>query len=369
MGDGPGLLRRVLHSCLQGSGGFAANDWFRSCRARAGASGKSEVLVLSPGRIPTTDIYLAPRLAGVAPAARIIDTLMLEPPGSGPLPGTDLVIVRHAPQAWLRWIRRHRDDFLRIALLMDDDMPQALLADELPFGYALRTARRHRAVRTLLSGCCDELWLSTAELLRRYPAPGSRRVEPLFLPAAGAPVGEGGSELLYFYHATRAHLRETRWLLPVVAAVQARVPEAVFEIFGDAGVAALFRDIPRVRVRPWLAWPEYLASSRSARYRVGLAPCLDTAFNRARSEVKLFDITRSGAAGVYADLAPYAGSIRQGETGFLCPALPEAWVEAIVALLTDPAMASSVAQAALLDCETRNASLASWPALATSGWG
>ena len=344
---------------------FASPGWFRPSEQRPDAGEAGDVLVLSPGPVPTTSIYLESRLGPLR--GRIVDTLAADPP-PGPPRATELVLVRHAPRPWLRWISQHRAAFGRIALLMDDDMPQALLAAELPPAYALRTARRHRDVRCLLAGCCDELWLSTPELLRRYPGPRSRLLVPLYVSPRVVDETPADTEPVYFYHGTRAHLAEIRWLRPVVEAVQRRCPRAVFEVLGDEGVARVFRGIPRVRVRPWLTWPDYLAYSRTHQYKVGLAPCLDTPFNRARSQVKLFDITRLGAAGVYADLAPYADGVLHGETGLLCAARHEDWVEAIAALLEGPDQASAMAGAARLVCAEQRARHGHWPSAGAHGF-
>lgn len=349
----PGLLRRGVQSLLRVEAGFATPSWFRAAPRQRGGS-QAEVLVLSPGAVPTTDLYLRSRM----PAARIIDTLLTDPPEE-PLPGAEVVLVRQAPRAWLEWLAARRDAFSRIALLMDDDMPCALAAPELPFGYASRTARRHRDVNRFLRGACDELWLSTPELLSRYPGPRSVLCAPLHVPGP-APV-ETAVEPVYFYHGTRAHLDEIRWLVGVVARVQERCPEAVFEVFGDAEVGRLFRGIPRVRLRPWLTWPRYLEYSAQHRFCVGLAPCLDTPFNRARAPVKFFDITRLRSAGVYADLAPYAGMVRHGETGLLCKEREGDWVDAITDLLSAPGRAAQMAQAALRACETHRVAHARWP--------
>lgn len=355
-----GPVRRVLRGILDRDTSFASPAWFRepALRPSLRRQGAGAIVVLSPGSIPTTSIYLSSRLP--AANATVIDTLATQPRHE-PAAGSELVLVRHAPRPWLRWIRQHCAAFRRIALLMDDDMPQALAAPELPLGYALRTARRHRDVKRLLAGCCDELWLSTPELLRRYPGPQGRVLEPLYLAAPGGEGEAPASEPTYFYHGTRAHLEEIRWLVPVVARVQQRCPDAVFEVFGDAEVARLFTGIPRVRVRPWLSWPDYLDYSRTRRFRVGLAPCLDTPFNRARSAVKVFDITRLGAVGVYASLEPYAGMVRHGETGMLCPATEQDWVEATVSLLQEPGRASAMAAAALRGCTLHRDGHAHWP--------
>ena len=319
------------------------------------ALGTGPLVVLSPGRIPTTDFYLMQNLAARYPQRelQVVDTRRSDPGRTFPVQAAAVFIVRYAPLAWLRWLRVERARCGRVVYLLDDDIPAVLHASELPLGYRLRTWWRHLRGRKLLAELCDSVWVSTPELARRYADSCPELCEPYDVPA---PVKMQGSEAelpaqaSYCYHGTRAHRREIEWLLPVVREVQAACPEARFEIFGDWRVRRLYRDIPRVSVRAPMTWPEYLAYSSTVRHQLGLAPCLDTPFNRARSHVKLFDITRFGAAGIYSDAEPYARRIRNGETGWLCPNRQQDWVWMIVRALRDPQECGAVNARALHAC-------------------
>lgn len=304
------------------------------------ALGAGPLVVLSPGRIPTTDFYLTQNLAVRYPQRelQVVDTRCSDPGRTFPAQAAAVFIVRYAPLVWLRWLRVERPRCGRVVYLLDDDIPAVLRASELPLGYRLRTWWRHLRGRKLLAELCDSIWVSTPELARRYADSRPELCEPCDV---AAPLEMQGSETerpaagSYCYHGTRAHRREIEWLLPVVREVQAACPEARFELFGDRRVRRLYRDIPRVSVRAPMTWPEYLAYSSTVRHQLGLAPCLDTPFNRARSHVKLFDITRFGAAGIYSDTEPYARRIRHGETGWLCPSRQQDWVRMIVRALCD----------------------------------
>ncbi len=313
------------------------------------------LVVLSPGPVPTTDFYLTQNLADRYPLreVRVLDTRHSNPGDGFPVQAAAVFIVRYAPLAWLRWLRGERARCGRVVYLLDDDIPAVLHASELPLGYRLRTWWRHLRGRKLLAELCDSVWVSTPGLARRYADWWPELCEPCHVPAlvemqgseAGRPAGPG-----YCYHGTRAHRCEIEWLLPVVREVQAACPEAHFEIFGDRRVRRLYRGIPRVSVRAPMTWPEYLAYSSTVRHQLGLAPCLDTPFNQARSHVKLFDITRLGAAGIYSDAEPYAQRIRHGETGWLCPNRQQDWVQMIVRALRDPQECGAVYARALHAC-------------------
>ncbi|MCG3169671.1 MAG: hypothetical protein CALGDGBN_01194 [Pseudomonadales bacterium] len=317
--------------------------------------GAGPLVVLSPGPIPTTDFYLTANLAGHCPqrAVQVLDTRRSAAGDGFPAQAAAVFIVRHAPPAWLRWLLAERARCGRVIYLLDDDIPAVLQATELPAGYRLRTWWRHARMHTLLAALCDAVWVSTPELARRHAAALPELCEPCYLPAPVPRSDDGvdrGAPPSYCYHGTRAHRREIEWLVPVVREVQAVYPEARFEIFGDWRVHRLYRGIPGVTVRAPMTWPEYLAYSSTVRHQLGLAPCLDTPFNRARAHVKLFDITRLGAAGIYSDAVPYAWHVRHRDTGWLVANRRRDWVQAILQALRDPPACRALHARALRRC-------------------
>ena len=296
-------------------------------------------LVLSPGEIPTTQIYLKKHLAvRFGEEVRYVDALRTLPQQHTLTENTLIVIVRHAPLNWLHWLKHKQRQLAGIVFFMDDDIPSVLRAPEIPFRYAMKTAWRYARSRCLLSRICTEVWLSTPELIQRYADSFPQLHEPEYV-ATQLP---DKTTAVYFYHGTWAHQREIEWLVPIVRQVQQAVPHAWFEIFGTDRVRHLFRGIPRVRVVHPMPWIDYLAYADTVTYQIGLAPCFDTPFNRARSHSKLFDITRLGAAGIYSNVTPYAEKIIHGKIGFLCANDKEKWVVTISQLLGDQKLRSSV---------------------------
>lgn len=322
------IIRRLLARCLAW---FAGGEGLFHPQAGRVDNPISRRVVLAAGRLPTCDYYFnAPDPAAGMPACEIHDVTRLEPGDIALDAGTQVVIVRHLPRGWMHWLAAQRDRIASVVYFLDDDLPAALLASELPLLYAWKTSWRHARGRRTLARLCNEIWVSTQVLAERYAAVSPRLLEPAWLPVS--PAGRD-ADAVYFYHGTWAHRREIEWLVPVVREVQSRLPGVWFEIVGTGKVRRLFRGIPRVRVVQPMSWPDYLAYTRQRRYQVGLAPCLDSEFNRARSHVKVFDITRMGAVGVYSDAPPYARRIRHGETGLLLENRPADWVVAITGLL------------------------------------
>jgi hypothetical protein len=310
---------------------FIGNALFVPCGTKVNRP-PHELVVLSPGDIPTTALYVKGCLAACGAATvRCVDTLRTSPGQTSLGEGAMVVVVRHAPRRWLRWLKDQRSKRIGVAYLMDDDIPAVVRAPELPWRYVLKTAWRYARSRRLLGQVCSEVWVSTPELARRYAGMSPRLVEPRFV--ASAPSNPKAP--VYFYHGSWAHRREIRWLVPVVRQVQRAVPHAWFEIMGTDRVRQLFRGISRVRVVHPMPWADYRAYAGTVRYQVGLAPCFDTHFNRARSHSKMFDITRLGAAGIYSAVTPYADRVTHGSTGLLCVNDPGKWTAATIHLLRE----------------------------------
>lgn len=323
------------------------------------------VLVLQDGPNPSTDIYLRPRLmAPGMPPCTVVDIAREHPADHDLAPAADgtrvfVVICRYVDEAWLSALERARDGLAGVAHFIDDDLPAMPRDRSLPLRYRFRIWRRHGRFRRRLAALGGELWVSTPTLARRYEGADARLVEPLFVPAARE-VRDATDAVRLFYHGTAAHGREIAWLADVIAEVQRRRGDTRFELFGRGAVARLYRGIPRVTVRVPLAWPAFLEHS-AHRQDIGLAPLFASPVNAARAPVKFFDITRTGAAGLYSDTAPYAGFLRDGVDGLLLPDDKAAWADAIAALAGDTQRRRAMAAAARARCEAINAAVTPLP--------
>ncbi|MFO1405027.1 MAG: hypothetical protein U1E96_10650 [Azonexus sp.] len=291
------------------------------------------VVVLAPGAIPTTDFYLTPRLRNVAGDllfhfdSRHLDELAKDLPQ-----GAFVVIVRHARADWLNFLYQHRHLWSGVAFLMDDDIPGAWRSSDVPFHYGTRTTGRYLRVRQMLSRVCDRVWKSTEALRKRHAQIESIVVGPLDFDPGRVPAPVGTRR--WGYHGSPVHFREIRWLLPVVAAVHQAVPEAEFEVFGNHQIKKMFASVPRVEVKPYGTWREYLAHSRTHKLAVGVAPLLPGRFNAVRSHIKAYDIARCGAVGVFSARDPYLKAMA-GAGVALLPDNQAAWAAEVIKLLQD----------------------------------
>ena len=314
-------------------------------KARYATRPHDSVLVIQRGPNASTDYYLRPRLERETAAWAVAD--LDGRPDAEPLLRDSqallVVICRYASGPWIDALEAARPRMARVALFMDDDLP-AMMADEtLPASVRGKVAEHFGRHAARLDGLVSEVWLSTPALAGRYPE-RALVLEPLpeSEPAAPAPA----DELRVVYHGADTHPEERAFVVEVARELARRGSPARVEVTGDARLRAAAAGLPNLEIVPQLAWPDYLAGQAGRSAALLLAPLSDTPVNAARAPVKAFDAARLGAAGLYADAAPYRGFVRTGADGLLLPMRPAAWAEAIEALLADPDRRRGLATAA-----------------------
>ncbi len=316
----------------------------------------TRVAVLSSGRNPTFDYYLRRRLSASGLAWRAFD------PGTDAERlgrylrhadrGTYLVVCRYVEGPSLRSIEAARAWLSGVALFDDDDIAAQIADSALPNGYRERLWLQRGRFEQSLGALASCRWVSTPTLAARHtdrtpvfclpPLPLDRELQA----RPSRPATTTQSPLRWIYHATASHTREALWLLPVVAAVQQARPQWHFEIVGDATVADAYRSLPRVSVLPPRSWPAYLAWSRWQRATLGLLPFTDSAVNRARSEVKLFDYARLGAVTLADERWPWRHRLERPDAALWAAGTVSAWIERLLTLSPDDLAAAWHAQKA-----------------------
>lgn len=301
----------------------------------------SDVLIVSGGDNASISYLLEPYLAGAGLAVRLVPPVQ----GRSAVPVFDagtVVIARYLPPDWVEPLRQFRAAGGRLVYFMDDDLMDPAALHGLPAVYAKKIRALATSRRQVIESLCDEFWVASPHLAEKY-----RAWSPRLLQARPALAQvQGARATTVCYHGTASHQAELKWLVPVIRSVQARVADAHFEVFGDHAVNKLFRDLPRTSVLHPMSWANYLAYTGTVRRDLALAPLLPEPFNAARGPTKFFDFARMGAVGIYTDVAPYRGFVRDGIDGLLVPNEPAAWVEAIAALAADAPRRQRMADAA-----------------------
>jgi glycosyltransferase involved in cell wall biosynthesis len=282
------------------------------------------------------------------------------------------IFIRYAHDDRLPHLRRHTDS--KKIYFMDDDLLDWKALLDVPLSYAFRLWCKATSKRKWLLSSCTKLWVSTPYLSNKYAAWNPR----LLRPVASGPllerswVASSGTSLpsslptsdsfstaansrnsdlqsvRICYHGTWSHRDDMKWLAPVIAEVQQRCPNTVFEVIGGERVARIFKGIPRIVVLPTMAWPDYLKHTQTVHQDIGLAPLGDTLFNRGRGPIKFFDYARAGAVGVYSAGPAFSDFVSNGADGFVLENDPSLWVERIVELVNSPGLRQSMADTAWL---------------------
>jgi glycosyltransferase involved in cell wall biosynthesis len=285
-------------------------------------------LVIEQGNNPSTDSYVLPALrANGFEIARYGFNVL---PDQHLLSGSLLVFVRYIPTSWRRLLQQSVHKPGGIVLFIDDDVLDWRSATGTPWRYRWKLWRLSARHAGWLRKQGAALWVSTPYLHRKY----ANWSPQLVLPSSIAP--DTPDPVRLFYHGSLSHMGDIRWLKDVVAQALAAEPRLTFELIGTDRIADAWDSMQRVTVVHPMAWSAYQSFAGLAGRNIGLVPLLDTPFNRARSYTKFFDITRSGAVGIYSDHPAYRDIVRDGVEGLVLPNTPTQWVEAILTLARDP---------------------------------
>jgi len=281
---------------------------------------------------PSSDYFVLPILR--ATGAEVRRCGFSEVPSHSELDGAVVVLVRYVPAAWRRVIESGRLRIRQLVFFMDDDLLDVGASRGLPWRYRWKLVRLAAWQQGWLRRQQASLWVSTDYLARKYRQWNPTVVHPAPLPAFER---EGATERAcrVFYHGSASHGAEVRWLRPVLEEVLMRDESVSFEIVGGREVYRRYRGLPRVTVVHPMSWSAYQAFLKAGRRDIGLAPQLDSPFNRARSYTKFFDIAQSGAVGIYSPGSANAEVVDHEKEGLVIALEPQRWVDAIFRLAAD----------------------------------
>lgn len=260
---------------------------------------------------------------------------------------THVIVSRYCPGAWVKALIENRGRRFQLIYLVDDDIPAAAATGALPLTYRLRMARvARREFAAFLRGA-DRVVVTSRFLAGKYPADNVDLLEPANIwPLRSLDHFQDPERIVISFHATAIHQGDLAAVAPALRKVHDARANVWLEIMTDGKVPLYLRRLPRCRVRPDLPWPQYREVVQSSQSHIGLAPLMDSPYNRGKSHIKLFDITAMGAAGVYSNRSPYAGVIRHGVNGVLVEDRAEAWADTLIDLVDNPGRAKRMAEAA-----------------------
>ena len=252
---------------------------------------------------------------------------------------TAIVFVRYIPSGWKRLLSQPQCSGVKVFFFMDDDLFDWKVAQGAPLKYRLKLFKQAYLHQKWLKQVKAEIWISTPFLAEKYAGLKPKLISPQV-------PSEVKEVIKVFYHGSASHQSEIDWLFDVMREVLLRNDQLLLEIVGGSKVNRKFRKLPRTVVIHPMSWDSYKHWLGGSDRSIGLAPLLDSPFNKARSYTKFFDITRAGAVGIYSDGEPYSLVVSDGVDGFLLPADKKLWVDKILQLADDTLMRSHVLAAA-----------------------
>lgn len=122
-------------------------------------------------------------------------------------------------------------------------------------------------------------------------------------------------------------------VIPAIKELTAKYPQVRFSLLHGASKAV--RDIKGVKVNNKFAridqYPNYVAS---AGFDIGIAPLVDNAFNRAKSNLRWLEYSALAIPCVASNVGHFAETIHDGADGMLCDT-PEDFTNALESLIID----------------------------------
>jgi glycosyltransferase involved in cell wall biosynthesis len=160
----------------------------------------------------------------------------------------------------------------------------------------------------------------------------------------------------------RRHDRDVEQMAEAWGRIAYRYPAVTFVVQGhQPDVIAQHVPADRIVRIPWLGLEEYPMGMRQV--DIGCCAVADTAFNRAKSNIKAMEFAAAGAA-VVASPTLYASLIDHGSSGFLATDAGE-WEDALSELIERHALRQMMARRLLKTVEKRHSlavNLHRWPA-------
>jgi glycosyltransferase involved in cell wall biosynthesis len=323
-----------------------------SMNMREGSPATTRLLVLADAKGATQAIsFLRPLSRQVSEGSCLIemvdesDVAKLGPPALKSLwqrfAPTALIMSRYAGGLEAPIVAEAHREGVPIIYHIDDNLFS--VPEELgPQKFARYNDPKRIAALTAAMTAADRVYASTPELARQL---GER------LPEARIFAGEiycahtclvkgpsarltPGRPITVGYMGTSGHARDLDMVVPAIAALLDRHASLRFETFGTIEMpSALTRFGRRIAHHQSVAdYDAFIRRLAEIGWEVGIAPLIDSPFNRCKADTKWVEYTAAGIAVVASDLPVYSHACHDG-CGLLVG--PDGWERAICRLVTD----------------------------------
>ncbi|HYZ21824.1 MAG TPA: glycosyltransferase, partial [Rhodopila sp.] len=250
-------------------------------------------------------------------------------------------LIAHARQCGATLIYDLDDDLLNIPRSHPDApvlRPQARIAKQMLLAADIAWVSTAALAETIAPVRADALVIENRLDERIWAA------EPLPEPHWNGPV-----RILAM--GTTSHAQDFALIEPALVRLKNEYGGRVsIDILGMTDAADLPPGLNRIAPTPHAArsyagFVQWLTARRPA-WDIGLAPLLDTPFNRSKSALKAMDYAAAGMAVLASDVPVYRGSLADGPAGQLVANTPEAWHAALDWLIRNRGLRQQLARQA-----------------------
>lgn len=322
---------------------------------------KCKVIIVEERINPSTDYFVLPAFSNEDYEVSRYDFNSLVEPTA--LQGAVVVFVRYIPKAWKTLISKHGSQLQALYYFMDDDLFDLSASAGLSWRYRWKLFSKAYIHQYWLRQQQAKILLSTPYLEHKYQHSWQAKlIEPKPLKAQLLHISElqnqasiqpdtsfsDNNEIVLFYHGSASHQAEIDWLFPIIKTLLDEFSNVRFELIATPQVAKAFLSLARVDLVSPMHWQAYQTFITNSPRHIGLAPVLNTPFNKARSYTKFFDITTSGAVAVLAKDSIFEQFLHnksndQKALACLVPMQSQAWINEIRQLILDTERRASLA--------------------------
>jgi len=305
------------------------------------------VIVIRQSPSPTDELYILSPLIALEELGLVqIFTVDLDADSKCPVDidsllvdGASIVISRYISDRWITAITSNKTRLGPIFYLMDDDVSAAIDTYYLPSFYRRRLIDVACGEFQTLLRLCDRFIVTSEFLYDKYASDKTDLLHPPFLHRPPDLNHLDDSEkIVITYHGTEGHKDDLAAITPALTSIHNSFSNVHLQIIigNTKFVPAPLKGLARCEALPMMTWPEYKIFRANSRAHLGLAPILNTPYNRGKSVVKIHDISALGAVGIYTNANPYSKVIEHGFDGLLVENDPQMWFKSIKWLVERP---------------------------------
>jgi glycosyltransferase involved in cell wall biosynthesis len=266
-------------------------------------------------------------------------------PKLGNLYDIDLLVMQRAIEPiFLDWQREARLRGIPVVFETDDDVFH--IARHNP---VYKMWHKHRKLTRRLVQGADHTVVSTEPLRQSIIEKGEvhaskvtvchNHLHPRVWGAeamSDAVIFDNKQKLVIGWQGSATHDVDFTQALPGLSRILNEFPHVTIRFFGNVPRTVKGAIPPkRFEWMPGVRFEQYPRNLLRGNFDIGIAPLVDSRFNRGKSNLKFLEYAACGVPVIASPVYPYATTIRHGETGLLA-STPDEWYEHLRALVIDP---------------------------------